>query len=105
VTYDSFRGYDAWKTRSPEDEYYETHPRVVYRVNWDNGAHACGTFPETYETQAEAQRAADVIEADNRAEGVWDEDGFCEVIEVELETERDPDDARDEAMDRRYERD
>jgi len=58
--------------------------RTVYRVNWDNGAEACGTFPETYETEDEAQRAADAIEADNRAEGIWDEDGCCEVIEVEV---------------------
>ncbi len=24
---------------------------TVYRVNWDNGADACGTFPETYPTE------------------------------------------------------
>jgi hypothetical protein len=93
--------YDEWKLETPEDERTRKgEPRVVYRINWDNGAHACGTFPETYETEAEAQCAADVIEADNRAEGVWDEDGCCEVIAEELNSERDPDDARDEERDR-----
>ena len=57
--------------------------RTVYRINWDNGAEACGTFPWTYATEDEAQRAAANIEAENLAEGVWDEDGYCEVIEVQ----------------------
>jgi hypothetical protein len=27
---------------------------VSFRVVWDNGAHACGTFPQVFETEAEA---------------------------------------------------
>lgn len=57
--------------------------RTVYRINWDNGANACGTFPWTYATEEEAQRAAANIEAENLASDVWDEDGSCEVISVE----------------------
>ena len=61
--------------------------RTVYRVNWDNGASACGTFPETYETEDEAQRAAANIEAEMLAEGIWADEGCCEVIPVELPIE------------------
>jgi hypothetical protein len=31
---------------------------IVYRVNWDNGASACGTFPETFATEEDAQAFA-----------------------------------------------
>jgi hypothetical protein len=68
--------------------------RTVYRVNWDNGASACGTFPETYETEDEAQRAATNIEAEMLAQDIWDETGCCEVISVEV-----PLDPEDEDVD------
>jgi len=32
---------------------------VKYRVNWDNGNEACGTFPEVFETEEDAQAFAD----------------------------------------------
>lgn len=68
--------------------------RTVYRINWDNGADACGTFPWTYESEDEATLAASNIEAENRAEGIWDEDGCCEVIEVQEPLSPDDEDAR-----------
>jgi hypothetical protein len=56
---------------------------MIYLINWDNGADACGTFPWQYETSEEAQRDADGIEAENIADGIWGEDGYCEVVSVE----------------------
>lgn len=67
----------------------------VYKINWDNGANACGTFPWEYATEEGAQEAADNIEAEYIAEDVWDEDGYCEVIEVEV-PDGDPDEVFDE---------
>lgn len=58
--------------------------KTVYRVTWDNGANACGTFPDTFATEAEAQAHADYIERENTAEGVWDGDAYCEVISEEI---------------------
>lgn len=63
--------------------------RTVYQIDWDNGAEGCGTFPWTFETEEEARTAADRIEAENRAQGVWDEDGFCEVSEVQVPVDPD----------------
>jgi DICT domain-containing protein len=62
--------------------------KTAYKIMWDIG-HASGVFPETYATEAEADRAAGVIDADNRVEGVWDEDCGCEVISVEIPEEDD----------------
>jgi hypothetical protein len=58
-----------------------------YVINWDNGGEGCGTFTHLgeFDTEEEAQAVADDIEAENRAQGVWDEDGFCEVIEIDTE--------------------
>lgn len=33
--------------------------RTVFRINWDNGAEACGTFPDDYPTYDAAQAAGD----------------------------------------------
>jgi len=60
-----------------------TSPRGNWAVYWDNGRAACGTFPERYATEAEADSAAACIFEDNCAEGVWAEDeAFCEAIRV-----------------------
>ncbi len=57
-----------------------------YKVYWDNGAGACGTFPDVYTTEAEAEAAAEAIFAENVADGVWDEsDAECEVVAVDVE--------------------
>lgn len=45
-----------------------------WAVYWDNGKNACGTFPERYDTEAEADEEAAAIFADNCADGIWDED-------------------------------
>jgi len=33
--------------------------KTTYRVNWDNGNGACGTFPNKFESEADAQAFAD----------------------------------------------
>ncbi len=63
--------------------------KTVYLINWDNGADAFGTFPWEYATEEEAQRDADGIEAENIADGIWGEDGYCEVVSVERYDEED----------------
>ena len=60
--------------------------KIVYVINWDNGGSAAGTFPGEYATETEAQTVADQIETENRANDVWDENGFCEVVEKETNT-------------------
>ncbi len=32
---------------------------MAFKVNWDNGGEACGTFPYTFDTEEEAQAWAD----------------------------------------------
>ena len=32
---------------------------MAFKVNWDNGAEACGTFPNDFDTETEAQEWAD----------------------------------------------
>jgi hypothetical protein len=64
-----------------------TNPtKPKYAVYWDNGNHACGTFPERYDTEEEAERAAENWVAEARIEwGVEedDEDGpIAEAIEI-----------------------
>lgn len=87
-----------------EAQYQRSLPtRTVYLIYWDNGADACGTFPWEYATEAEAQRDADAITAENIAEGIWDEDeGCCEVISVErpyTPTDEEVDAAYEQSMD------
>jgi hypothetical protein len=67
--------------------------RTVYQVYWDNGAHACGVFPEIYATYEEADKAAAMIEANLIAEDVWDGTGSCEVVEAEVTDEDDEEEA------------
>jgi len=45
-----------------------------WAVYWDNGREACGTFPERYDTEEEADAAAEAIYVENIADGVWSED-------------------------------
>lgn len=63
-----------------------------YRIEWDNGAHAGGTFPETFDTEAEAEDfgndwLANMTAAhtpEERAEGEESGDWYTfEVIEIE----------------------
>ena len=69
--------------------------KTIWLINWDNGGDACGTFPWEYKTEADAQRDADSIEAENLAQDIWWEGGGCEVISVERD-DSDPDDDLDE---------
>lgn len=59
---------------------------TVYRVYWDNGAHACGTFPQTFATEKEAQQFAEEWAHEcNVRDGIdpESEEGYsAEVIEV-----------------------
>lgn len=57
---------------------------TIYKIYWDNGDSACGTFEQEYATEEAAQQDADDITAENIAQGVWDEDGGCEVIEIDV---------------------
>lgn len=65
---------------------------MPFVINWDNGNDACGTFTHlgTFDTEEEAQEVADATEAEQIAEGVWDEDGFCEVVWIDDEEDVDP---------------
>jgi hypothetical protein len=55
--------------------------KPVYRVYWDNGAHACGTFPQKYARYEDAKAAADSWAAEMNAHPE-SEDGYsAEVIE------------------------
>jgi hypothetical protein len=65
-----------------------------YRIYWDNGYSACGTFPHlVFDSEAEAKAAADRILAENLALDVWDDQATVEVMEFEEMTE----DEREEA--------
>lgn len=61
---------------------------MSFRVNWDNGAHACGTFPDVFDTYEEAEAFASewASECNLRDFGEAEPEGDCytaEVIEVE----------------------
>jgi hypothetical protein len=58
--------------------------RRVWRIYWDNGGDACGTFPWDFDSEAKAQAEADRIAAENIAEGVWSDEGGCEILAVDL---------------------
>lgn len=62
-----------------------------YRINWDNGNHACGTFPQEYDTEEAAQAAADDILASNLADGTWSADDEEDGMGVEVIEEKQPD--------------
>jgi hypothetical protein len=55
-----------------------------YKVNWDNGKEACGTFPYVFDTEADAQAFADEwMHESNVRDGCDPDDGYsAEVIEV-----------------------
>lgn len=56
----------------------------MYKVYWDNGSEACGTFPNEFDTEEEAQEFADNWMAEmNATDGLDPEDEksyFAEVI-------------------------
>lgn len=79
--YAEAEAFDAAQARAWAKAHGRT--RTVYRINWDNGANACGTFPWTYATEEEAEREAECIEKENRAQDIWTMDGVCEVIECQ----------------------
>jgi hypothetical protein len=66
---------------------------MKYAVNWDNGAEACGTFPQRFETEAAAQAFAEdwqvemtgLIDADYEGDGYTAEVILVEEPEVDLE--------------------
>ena len=63
---------------------------MKYKVNWDNGANACGTFQETFDTEQDAQDFGEnwVVEMTAVTEPDPDWEGYSfEVIEVEDESD------------------
>lgn len=70
--------------------------KTVYVITWDNGGSASGSFPEEYATEEEAE--ATLIQENNIAEGIWDEDGFCEVISVQVLVDNEPEENEDELL-------
>ena len=68
-----------------------------YKVNWDNGSNACGTFPYVFDTEAQAQEFADNWASEMNAEAGIDPDDedsedepySAEPIEVEDQPEPD----------------
>jgi hypothetical protein len=83
---------------------------MKYAVNWDNGNSACGTFPDRFDTEAEAEAFADYWARERNLEdlGMTDEDVeacggegcyTAEVIELdepEIDPEAAPDNPRPE---------
>lgn len=63
-----------------------------WAVNWDNGAHACGTFKERYDTEEEAAQAATEWYAqfciDNDLDPAGDHDAGACPVEVDDEEPR-----------------
>lgn len=60
---------------------------MKYRVNWDNGASACGTFSEVFDTyeEADAYGREWAYESNIRDFGTPETDGDCytyDVVEV-----------------------
>jgi hypothetical protein len=66
---------------------------IKYKVNWDNGYHACGTFSNVFDTEEAAQDFANHWAAEMNVLNDNDpgsEDGYtAEVIEVESAPEYD----------------
>ena len=68
--------------------------RVAYRINWDNGANACGTFPWTFDDHAAAEALGKswADESNQRDFGTTEPDEDCytfDVIEVEIPDDED----------------
>jgi len=69
--------------------------RTVPRILWDNGAHACGTFPEDYPSEEAAQDAADAWAAEcNARDGLDPASESAYTAEVVWVEELDPSDDR-----------
>ena len=108
----SLPGYDEWKLRSPDDDYAMRHPekyrRGVYTVT------VIRRMVATIEVEIEAGSEEDArFDAVIKARGIpldkWDladsmNDDEFDTGDVEGPPERDPDDARDERMDREMDR-
>lgn len=65
---------------------------MAYAVNWDNGAEACGTFPQRFDTEAAAEAFAEdwVVEMTGLIEEDYEGEGYsAEVIFVEDEPTED----------------
>jgi hypothetical protein len=66
---------------------------VKYKVNWDNGESACGTFPQVFDTEDDAQEFADSWVNEMCSRDGIDPDSedayFAEVIQVPEEAKYD----------------
>ena len=57
-------------------------PATRFQIFWsDRGKD--GSFPETYETEEEAEAAACRIEIENRLNGTWSENAWWDIAEVD----------------------
>jgi hypothetical protein len=98
------RGYDEWKTRSPDDQYAIDHPnrRGKYTVAVTRTVEATITIEVEASSEDDAITDA-IIEAKTipLTVGQWiiDQDDY-DATDVEGPPERDPDDARDRELDR-----
>jgi hypothetical protein len=102
------RGYDAWKTRSPDDEYAMDHPEKYRRGKYVVYVERTVTAQIRIEVDASSESDAiddAIVEAKSipLAQWVVDQDDY-EAGEILGPPERDPDDARDERMDQDYDR-
>lgn len=80
--------------------------KTIYLVQWDNGGSDCGTFPQRFQTEAEAEAFAtewarernleDLGMTDEQVEECGGEGCYtAEVLEVEDEPDIDPEEAPD----------
>jgi hypothetical protein len=100
--------YDDYKLESPEDEYARKHPekhrRGVYTVTVERTITATITVEVEASSEEDARFDA-VIAAKEIPLDKWEFDqDDCDTTNVEGPPERDPDDARDDRMDRDYDR-
>jgi hypothetical protein len=97
-------GYDAWKTRSPEDQYAMDHPekfrRGIYRVKVERTITAVVTVE--IESYSEEDAIFDaIIDAKTIPLDKWnvDQDDY-DTFGVECPSERDPDEEREDRRER-----
>jgi hypothetical protein len=99
------RGYDSWKTRSPDDQYAIDHPekfrRGVYRVVVTRTVTAETTVEVEAASEEDARFDAVVVAKDLPLNTDWriEQDDY-DTTDVDGPPERDPDEERDERMDR-----
>jgi hypothetical protein len=105
------RGYDSWKTRSPDDEYADNHPEKFRRGVYTVKVTRTLTYETTVEVEASSEEDArfDAVIAAKAIPGAkwtgigWGDDDY-DTTDVEGPPSQDPDDARDERMDRELDR-